>query len=542
MSSMDKFILAIDLGTSGPKVAIFSTQGELIGSEFEETPVLLQPGGGAEQEPEVWWKAIEKAGKRLLSRGLVPNKEIVAIASTAQWSGTVAVDQDGNALGNAVIWMDSRGAPYVKKMVDGPLKVEGYGLAKILKWIRLTGGAPGISGKDPIAHILYLKNIHPEIYQRTYKFLEPVDYIGLRLTGSFAASFNSITLNWLTDNRHIEQVTYHDGLIKLSTIDRAKLPDLKPANAILGFLRSEIARAWGLREDVQVLMGSPDVHSAAIGSGAVRDFEPHLYIGTSGWLTCHVPFKKTDLFHNLAALPSGIPGRYLLTNEQESAGGCLQYLRNNILFPQDELSTGERPSNAYELLDRMAERTPAGSGKLIFTPWLYGERTPVDDHLVRGGFYNQSLNTTRADMVRAVFEGVAYNSRWLLKYVEQFNGRPVESINMVGGGARSNIWCQIHADVMNRTIQQVKDPMEANVRGAALLASAGLGYLKYDEIGTHVKIANTYMPNPDHRKIYDELFREFLAIYESNRRIYARLNKPFDPEEKILEIIDELEG
>ncbi len=204
----------------------------------------------------------------------------------------------------------------------------------------------------------------------------------------------------------------------------------------------------------------------------------------------------------------------------------MQYLRNVILFPQDELSTGGRPANTYQLLDQMAERTPAGSGKLIFTPWLYGERAPIDDHLVRGGFYNQSLSTTRADMVRAVFEGVAYNARWLLKYIEQFNKRPVEALNMVGGGAKSNIWCQIHADVLNRPIRQVKDPIEANVRGASLLASAGLGYLKYDEIGTRVKITNTYTPNPDHRKIYDELFQEFLAIYESNRKIYARLNRP----------------
>src|SRR3972149_11187842 len=131
MSSTDKFILAIDLGTSGPKVAIFSTQGELIGSEFEETPVLLPPGGGAEQSPEVWGGGIEKAGKRLLAKGLVDNDDIVAIASTAQWSGTVAVDRDGNALGNAVIWMDSRGAPYIHKLVDGPFKVEGDALAKL---------------------------------------------------------------------------------------------------------------------------------------------------------------------------------------------------------------------------------------------------------------------------------------------------------------------------------------------------------------------------------------------------------------------------
>jgi xylulokinase len=127
-------------------------------------------------------------------------------------------------------------------------------------------------------------------------------------------------------------------------------------------------------------------------------------------------------------------------------------------------------------------------------------------------------------MVRAVFEGVAYNSRWLLKYVEQFIKRRVEVVNMVGGGAKSNVWCQIHADVLNRTIRQVKDPIHVNVRGAALLASAALGYLSYDDIASRVPIANIYAPNRGHRKIYDELFDEFVAIYESNRKIYARLN------------------
>jgi xylulokinase len=229
--------------------------------------------------------------------------------------------------------------------------------------------------------------------------------------------------------------------------------------------------------------------------------------------------------HSLAALPSAIPGRYLLTDEQETAGACLQFLRDNIIFHQDELSSGEKPENAYKLFDQIAERTPAGSERLIFMPWLYGERAPVDDHLVRGGFFNQSLHTTREHMVRAVFEGVAYNSRWLLKYVEQFIKHSVEAINFVGGGAKSDIWCQIHADVLNRPIRQMKDPIEVNVRGAALLASAALGYLGYEEIASCVQVANTYMPNLENVKLYDQLFGEFIAIYENNKKIYARLNR-----------------
>lgn len=525
MAFEEPFILAIDLGTSGPKVALYTAKGELAGSEFEETSLLLLPGGGAEQSPDEWWEAIQKAVGRLLAQGVVSPQAVMAIAITGQWSGTVAVDEAGQALGNAIIWMDTRGAPYVTQMVGGLFKVQGYAPGKLARWIRLTGGVPAKAGKDPIAHILYLKHDQPEIYRRTYKFLEPVDYIGMRLSGRFAASFDSITLHWLTDNRAIQAVRYDDGLLALASIERAKLPDLEPANHILGNLRPEIARAWGLREDVQVVMGSPDVHSATIGSGAVRDYEPHLYIGTSAWLTCHVPFKKTDLLHNLAALPSAIPGRYLLTDEQECAGVCLQFLRDNLFFHQDELPTGEKPANAYKLFDQMVARTPAGSGKVIFMPWLYGERAPVDDPFVRGGFFNQSLVTTREHLVRAVFEGVAFNLRWLLQCVERFVGRQVDAIHMAGGGARSEVWCQIQADVLNRPILQMKDPIEVNLRGAALLASAALGYLRYEEIGEHVPVAATYMPNPAHRRIYDELFREFVLIYQNNRKVYARLNR-----------------
>jgi xylulokinase len=525
MSASNKFILAIDLGTGGPKVAIVSTQGELVGSEFDEIQLILLPEGGAEQSPLAWWKAIDKATKRLLGRGLVLAEEIEAVICTGQWSGTVPVDKEGNVLANAIIWMDARGAPYINKILDGPIKIQGYALHKLWKWIQRTGGAPGTAGKDPTAHILYIKNVHPELYRQTYKFLEPVDYLGLRLTGCFAASYNSITPHWLTDNRDITNIRYDRDLIELVAIAPEKLPELKPTNEILGTLRTEVAHEWGLREDVKVVMGSPDMHTAAIGSGAVQDYESHLYIGTSSWLLCHVPFKKTDLIHNMGALPAGIPGRYLLTNEQDCAGVCLQHLRDNIFFYSDELSAVTKPENAYRLFDEIAARTPAGSDRLIFTPWLYGERSPVDDKFVRGGFFNQSLETTREHMIRAVFEGVAYNSRWLLKYVEQFTKRRMQAINMLGGGAKSDIWCQIHADVLDRTIRQVKDPFLANVRGAALLASAALGYIRYDEIASRVPIERVYEPNPDHRKIYDELFEEFVAIYKSNQKIYARLNR-----------------
>lgn len=525
MAIQDKFVLAIDLGTSGPKVALFSTQGELADSDFEPTGLQLLPNGGAEQSADEWWQAIGTAIKRMLARGRVPGDEITAIGITGQWSGTVPVDQAGNALGNAVIWFDSRGAPYIQRITDGPFKIGGYSLPKLLKWLDITGGVPNIVGKDPIAHILYLKDRQSELYRQTYKFLEPIDYVGLRLTGCMAASFDSITLYWLTDNRDIRNVRYDDWLVRQSGIEPAKLPELKPADAVLGTLLPALAHDWGLREDVKVIMGSPDTHSAAVGSGAIRDCQPHLYVGTSSWMVYHYPSKKINLGTNQASLPSAIPGRYIVIDAQECAGVCLQFLRDNVFFHQDPLPTGRKPDNAYELFDQIAAGTAAGSGKVIFTPWLYGERAPVDDRYARGGFFNQSLNTSRQEMIRAVFEGIAYNTRWLLADVEKFIRRPLQAINMVGGGARSDIWCQIHADVLNRPIRQMKDPVQVNVRGAALLASAALGHLRYDDIPDRVPVAQTFTPNPAHRRIYDELFTEFVEIYRNNRKAYSRLNR-----------------
>jgi xylulokinase len=272
-------------------------------------------------------------------------------------------------------------------------------------------------------------------------------------------------------------------------------------------------------------MGTPDMQAAALGSGAVRDFEGHLYIGTSSWLTCHVPYKKTDIFHNMASLPSAIPERYFIAAEQETAGGCLNFLRDNILYHKDQLLQEEEQPDVYKIFDRIAEGVSPGSGKVIFTPWLYGERAPVEDHAVRSCIFNQSLHTTREHLIRAVLEGVAFNGRWLLGSVEKFIRRPLDPINMIGGGANSPVWCQIHADVFNRTIRQVRDPILANLRGAAFLAAVSLGYCRFEDIPERIKIANTYSPNPDNRAIYDELFAEFINIYKCNRRIYARLNK-----------------
>ncbi|MCP4753908.1 MAG: xylulose kinase [Proteobacteria bacterium] len=523
--SKEKYILAIDLGTSGSKTALSNLYGDIIDFEFQEVPLHLSPNGGAEQDPADWWDAVMTTSKKLISKGLVPAEDIVAVCCSTQWAGTVAVDQEGNHLMNSVIWMDSRGDKYVKELVSGPIKIEGYDVRKLVKWIRLTGGAPTLSGKDPVGHILLIKNEYNDVYNKTYKFLTPKDYINLRFTGKFAASFDSITDHWVTDNRDLSKVDYHKGLLKMTSMEREKLPDLMQSIDILGPLKKEVADELGLNPDVKLVMGTPDIMAAALGSGAVKDYEGHIYIGTSSWIAAHVPFKKTDLFHSMASIPCAIPGRYFLVNEQETAGGTLTFLRDNILYNKDELLKEEAQPDLYKVFDKIVERTPAGSNKVLFTPWLNGERTPVEDNTIRAGLHNLSLKSTREDMIRAVFEGVAFNQKWVLKYVEKFVGRKMNYLHIVGGGASSDVWCQIHADILDRDIKQVEDPIQANARGAVYIASVGMGYMTYDDVSKHIKIKKVYKPNPDNRKIYDQLFAEFLNIYQNNKKMHARLNK-----------------
>jgi xylulokinase len=516
----DMPILAIDLGTSGPKVALVTVAGEILAWEYEPVRLTLLPNGGAEQHAEEWWEAIGRAARRLTAATGITR--VAAVSATAQWSGTVAVGGDNQPLASAIIWMDSRGAPDIRTLVAGRPTIAGYGAAKLITWIRLTGGAPGLAGKDPLAHILYLRRAHPHVYRATSVFLEPKDYINLRLTGVRAASFDSITLHWLTDNRAIDRVDYAPQLLALTGVERAKLPDLRRAIDILGPLTADAAMHLGIEPGAPVAVGSSDIHSAAVGAGAVRDYDANLYVGTSSWLVCHVPFKRTDLIHNMASLPSAIPGKYLLTNEQECAGACITFLRDNLLFPDDEFTTS-RPERFYDLLDRIVEREAPGSGGVIFTPWLYGERTPVEDHTVRGGFHNLSLTTTRAQMMRAVMEGVAYNMRWLRDAVQRCMRRPPGAIIITGGGAQSAVWGQIFADVLGRPIHQASHPILANARGAALIAAVAIGRRSFSDIVA--PIAAVHRPHPEYTRIYDELFRAFIRIYRQNRDIYARLNR-----------------
>ncbi len=517
-------ILAVDLGTSGMKVALITAHGQVLGWSSHPIGLHLTPDGGAEQSPEEWWQAFLYTSKRLIARNLAPRDAIQAICCSTQGEGTVPVDHDGNALMNCILWMDMRGAPYVQRQARGLINVAGADVMKLLRWIRLTGGMPSLTGKDPAAHMLLVREKFPQVYARTYKFLNVLDYLNLRLTGRFTATFDSILTSWVTDNRNPNDIRYNKILLQTSGIDADKFPEIVSCTTVLGNVKSEVAKALGLSTDVKVIAGAIDNTAAAVGSGAVADFMPHIYLGTSSWLAAHVPLKKTDISSSLASVPCAVPDRYLLTALQATAGGNLNFLRDNILYHKDELLQEAHVPDVFKIMDQIAGRVPAGSHGVIYTPWIWGERAPVEDRNLRAGLYNISLNNNREDIIRAFLEGVAFNTRWLLKPVERFMGRTVKQINLAGGGGNSDVWCQIFADVMNVEVRQVQDPIQANARGAAFIAGVGLGAIGFGDVPQLVAFKRVYQPMPQHRAVYDDRYEIFVEIYQQMKSVYRKLN------------------
>ena len=242
---------------------------------------------------------------RLRERGALPDG-LAAISVTSQWSGTVAIDEEGEPLANAIIWMDSRGADDIRRSsaVRCGSRVRP---AQAPALDPTHGRVPSLSGKDPIGPHPLAAHRRPELDARTWMYLEPKDWLNLKLTGRCVATYDSIVMHWVTDNRDPANVRYDDTLLGLAGLRREWLPDLVPATDVIGPAGPTAAEELGLPAGTPVIGGTPDVQSAAVGSGAVADYEGHLYLGTSSWLSCHVPFKKTDVLRGVASLPARCP-------------------------------------------------------------------------------------------------------------------------------------------------------------------------------------------------------------------------------------------
>lgn len=524
INKLSQFVLAIDLGGSGPRVALVDIKGNVVAPESAHTEILYFPGNGSEQDAEDWWQKIITTSRKVIKKSGVNPEQVIGIGCDSQWSLAVPVDGQAHPVMNAIHWYDKRGARYNRKIASGFPMVQGYGLFKLLSWIKHTGLAPTLSGTDSLAHVLYIKNELPDIFEKTHAFMDPMDYITSRLTGRINATQKTMAPFLVVDTRNGNTNTYSPGMLRLAGMTGDKFPPLLHNSDIAGTIREVYAKQLGLSPTTKVVTGIHDSNASIIGAGASEYFDPIIYIGTSLYMTCHVPFKKTDLSSFMATIPGPFPSTWYVFGEQGSGGNNVEFLLNNLVYPQDEFHTQKLPDNAYDRFNTMASRSPAGSNGVMYFPWLSGTLVPCEDPFVRAGFINLTMNTNRGDMARAVFEGLAFNSRWTMEGLEKFIGKKPEGFRFAGGGALSNLWSQIHADILEVPIHQMEDPEHATLRGTGLLAFYQMGLLKQEEISTRAAIKQTFYPDLSNRELYGKMYREYRRFFKMSKKIYRNLN------------------
>jgi xylulokinase len=515
-------VLAIDLGTSGCKGAVVSLQGRVEGASRVPVETIHLPDEGAEQDPEAVWIAVKTACREALGRAGVAARDVRAVICTSQYSSVVPVGADGRPTMNMILWLDRRGTtdrlrrlPAFPRGTDSPLQ--------LLAWLRVHG-LPPVAAGITLAHLRYIKYARPEVYERTAKFLEPTDYVTLRLTGRATANQCSAFMFLMTDNRRLGASDYDARLVRYAGIDRGKLPELVPVDSIVGTVLPQVARDLGLSPGTPVVTGLNDTQAGGMGTAAFAGTHAAISLGSTSVMITHVPRKRTDVRHAILSMPSPVPGAYFVMAENGAGGGGLDHLLD-VLGPPGSLPGDAGAAERYAPLERAVQQAAPGSGGVLYLPWMGGSMAPCVDGRMRGGFLNVGLATTRPQLARAMLEGIALNLRWLKEPVERFARRRFSHFVLYGGGAASDAWSQIMADVLDTPVQQAERPQFVAAVGAGLLAFQRLGLLGFDDFASRLAIRREYEPNPADRALYEARAGQFVQAFKRTRPLFRALNE-----------------
>jgi len=499
-------IVAHDVGTSGVKTVLADAGGRVVAKHVEPYPTCYPEVGWAEQDASDWWRAVCAGTRAVLAGrdGAAP----ACLTFSTQMLGVVPVDGAGTVLRRPIIWLDGRaGAEAVAIM-------RRFGGARLFE--RLAGAT--LSGKDGMPKLQWLRRHEPDTWDRMACFVDVGGYLLLRCTGHSAMEWTGASAFGLD----LKRKAWLSGIMRYAGIDVSKLPPLLRPNAVAGAAIPAAAADLGIPEGTPIVSGMGDAAAAAIGSGAIGDGEAHLYLGTSGWVVTITSGHPTGR-HGVAVIQSGDPDRNLLIAEMETGGACLEWAANELFRARE---SGRPLGDAFAEMDAEAEAVAPGSDSLLFTPWMYGERVPVDDPLLRSSFINLGPEHRRGTLVRAILEGVAFNFRWILERLAQDFRLASPVLRVVGGGARSGVWMQIIADVTGRRLEVVEDPQDAGAVGAALAAGVALGmHPSFASLRATVRVSRSFDPRPENRATYDVMFRQYQAAYRQLRGLHHALNR-----------------
>lgn len=525
------YLLSYDVGTTGMKSCLYSCAKELhlVASAMEKYPLHILEGGGAEQDPQDWYNAMAVTTALILKESKVEASQIKGISFCSQMQALVLVDEEGKAVRNAFSYLDQRAGEELRAGIARGLTVAGANVVKLLVSLAITR-AVALSVKDPVWKYQWVKKHESDHFSRVHKWLDAKEYLIGRLTGAFVMTEDSAFATLLLDAK---KRVWSPTMCRMLKVDMRHLPTIIRSTDEVGPLSSEAAAFLGLPQGIPVFGGGGDAAVIGLGAGAVRNQDSHIYIGTSGWLGTVVEKSLVDPATMSAAIVSAVSGQYNYFSELETAGKCLEWVKDHLALDEINLylektlvtdSPEAVATNLYEYLTTVIQTAHPGSDGVIFTPWLHGNRCPFEDPNARGMFFNISLETGKTEMIRSVIEGICMHMRWFLE-VQEKKTKTSDPIHFVGGGALSPVTCQILSDVLGRKIQTIADPQNVGALGAAMLAAQGLGiYHSVEEATTAIPLGALYEPNPEHKAVYDRNYAVYTALYKSNKKHFAALN------------------
>jgi len=515
-------VVACDVGTTGCKTRLLGLGDgvEVVAEHYGSYPLYTTPDGGVEQNPDEWWAAVCATIMALGKEHPELLGKVSGIAFCCQMQGSIHVDRSGRPLRNAMIYMDGRSREQLRKgLASGLVRVQGLNLFKTLRSLRVAGGV-STSAKDPVWKYHWVRDNQPELFEKTHKWLDVKDYLLLRLTGNIAMTRDSANATFLFDTRP-KNLRWDEGLCSTFEVNMEHLPEVVGATDVVGRVTRAASEETGLPEGTPVFGGGGDASLIPVGAGCSSLHDTHVYSGTSGWVISNVDRRIVDPIRFVASILGAQPGRYNLIAEQEVSGYCLEWIKNLVLGT----GLGHPDANrfSYDDLEQAVASVKPGADGLIFAPWLHGLRAPNENPLARGIFFNMGLRTSGAHMARAVVEGIAMQTRWMLEAVEHHVPRN-KSLKFVGGGARLPSFAPILANVTGRTVKVPARPQDAGALGVGVVCGAGLGLWSVEDSGQILSSVVEVEPLNNLASMYDEKFQVFKKLLPRNSRAFGRLN------------------
>lgn len=495
-----KYVMGIDLGTSSVKVLLVDQTGDIVLESSKSYPLIQEQSGYSEQDPNQWVeKTIDAVRELMTSFNGNPN-DIEGISFSGQMHGLVLLDKNKNVLRNAILWNDTRTTEQCQQIYNVVGKER---LLEITKNVALEGFT--------LPKLLWVKQYEPEIFNQIDVFLLPKDYLRYRMTGTIQTEYSDAAGTLLLD---ITNKDWSKELCEQLQINPDICPPLVESSDFVGTLTKEFAEQTGLSEQTKVFAGGADNACGAIGAGILSEGKTLCSIGTSGVVLSYETNHERDFQGKLHYFNHGKPNAYYSMGVTLAAGYSLTWFKDTF---------GEQ-DNFDELLKDL-DQVPIGSNGLLFTPYIVGERTPYPDAHIRGSFIGIDSSHTRRHFVRSVVEGITFSLYEILELFRE-NGKEIESVISIGGGAKNKTWLQIQADLFNAKVIKLASEQGPSL-GAAMLAAYGCGWFDtLDECATQfVKEAEVYTPIPENVEAYRELFAIYQDIYEQTKTISHKLKK-----------------